>query len=80
MNTFLELKTVTDSQMLSVCLDIAWWLTELHGNNNGSNWKIFFSALDPSKIGIFKMKGTYFAFIKDYRMAQGNITSLYITH
>ena len=65
---FLQKEKIPDNDMLQICLDLAWWIMELHGN---SSWKIFFSALDPSKIGIFKLNGRYFGYIKDYRMAQG---------
>ena len=45
---------------------------ELHGENKG--WKVFYAAIEPSKIGLVEINGNYHAYIMNYKMAQGEQT------
>ena len=46
---------------------------ELHGENKG--WKVFYAAIEPSKIGLVEINGNYHAYIMNYKMAQGKQNS-----
>lgn len=68
LESVLRERKITSENYLRVLIDISWWLMELHGENK--SWKVFYAALEPSKIGIINRNGRLNAYIINYKMAQ----------
>ena len=69
LKTLLYEGKITTSNFLNILIDVAWWLMELH--NNSPLGTVYFSALDPSKIGLIPNKSTYNAYLMNFICAQG---------
>ena len=69
LESVLQKRKLNEHNYLNILIDISWWLMELHGENKG--WKVFYAAIEPSKIGLVEINGNYHAYIMNYKMAQG---------
>ena len=61
LESVLQKRKLNEHNYLNILIDISWWLMELHGENKG--WKVFYAAIEPSKIGLVEINGNYHAYI-----------------
>lgn len=77
LESVLQKRKLNEHNYLNILIDISWWLMELHGENKG--WKVFYAAIEPSKIGLVEINGNYHAYIMNYKMAQDIARSTRVT-